>query len=35
MPIEFLYLSQQEVINAGFTLKEALGIVEDVFEEHG
>ncbi len=35
MPIEFLYLSQQEVIDAGFTLKEALDIVEDVFKEHG
>ena len=34
-PVAFLYLSQQEVIDAGFTLKEAIDIVEDVFKEHG
>ena len=34
-PVEFLYLSQQEVIDAGFTLKEAVDIVEEVFKEHG
>ena len=35
IPVEFLYLSQQEVIDAGFTLKEAIDIVEEVFKEHG
>jgi len=34
-PVEFLYLSQQEVIDARVTLKEAVDIVEDVFKEHG
>lgn len=34
-PVQFLYLSQREVIDAGFTLKEAVDIVEDVFKEHG
>ena len=33
--IDFLYLSQKEVIEVGLTMKEAISIVEDVFREHG
>lgn len=33
--IEFLYLSQEEVIEVGLTLQEVLKIVEDVLKEHG
>ena len=33
--IEFLYLSQKEVIEVGLTMKDAISIVEDVLREHG
>lgn len=33
--IEFTYLSQEDVINVGLTVKEAISIIEDVFKEHG
>ena len=33
--IEFLYLSQKEVIEVGLTMKDTIDIVEDVLTEHG
>jgi len=33
--IEFLYLSQKEVIEVGLTMQDAISIVEDVLKEHG
>jgi len=33
--IEFLYLSQEEVIGVGLTMAEVLKIIEDVLKEHG
>lgn len=33
--IEFIYLSQENVIDVGLTMREAISIVEDVFKEHG
>lgn len=33
--IDFLYLSQKEVIDVGLSMKDAISIVEDVFREHG
>ena len=33
--IEFLYLSQKEVIEVGLTMKDVISIVEDVLKEHG
>ena len=33
--IEFLYLSQKEVIDVGLTMQDAISIVEDVLKEHG
>ena len=33
--IDFLYLSQKEVIEVGLSMKDAISIVEDVFTEHG
>jgi len=32
--IEFIYLSQEDAIDVGLTMKEAISIVEDVFKEH-
>lgn len=34
-PVEFLYLSQKDVVAAGLTMKEAISIVEAVLTEHG
>ncbi len=33
--IEFLYLSQKEVMEVGLTMKDTIAIVEDVLTEHG
>lgn len=33
--VEFLYLSQKDVVDAGLTIKDAIAIVEDVLTEHG
>ena len=33
--IEFIYLSQEDVIHVGLTMREAISIVEEVFKEHG
>ena len=33
--IEFLYLSQEEVIEVGLTMPDTISIVEDVLKEHG
>ena len=33
--VEFLYLSQKDVVDAGLTIKDAVAIVEDVLTEHG
>ena len=33
--VEFLYLSQKDVVDAGLTIKNAIAIVEDVLTEHG
>ena len=32
---QFLYLSQEDVVNVGLTMKEAILIVEDCLKEHG
>ncbi|GAF72694.1 unnamed protein product, partial [marine sediment metagenome] len=32
--VEFLYLSQRDVIDVGLTLTDAVGIVEDALREH-
>jgi ornithine cyclodeaminase/alanine dehydrogenase-like protein (mu-crystallin family) len=34
-PVEFLYLSQKDVVDVGLTMKDAISIVEDVLREHG
>jgi len=34
-PTRFLYLSQEEVVNVGLTMQEAILIVEDCLKEHG
>jgi len=33
--VEFLYLSQKDVMNVGLTMKDAIAIVENVLTEHG
>jgi ornithine cyclodeaminase/alanine dehydrogenase-like protein (mu-crystallin family) len=33
--VEFIYLSQEDVIGVGLAVKDAISIVEDVFREHG
>ena len=33
--VEFIYLSQEDVIGVGLTMRDAVSIVEDVFKEHG
>jgi ornithine cyclodeaminase/alanine dehydrogenase len=33
--VEFLYLSQKDVVDAGLTMSDAISIVEDVLTEHG
>ena len=33
--IEFLYLSQEAVIEVGLTMPETISIIEDVLKEHG
>ena len=34
-PTRFLYLSQEEVVNVGLTMQEAILVVEDCLKEHG
>ncbi len=34
-PVEFLYLSQKDVVAVGLTMKDAISIVEEVLTEHG
>ncbi len=33
--VEFLYLSQKDVVDVGLTMKDAISIVEEVLREHG
>ena len=33
--IELLFLSQQDVIDVGFSMKDTISIVEDVLSDHG
>jgi ornithine cyclodeaminase/alanine dehydrogenase len=34
-PIDLLFLSQEDVVSTGLTMKETIGIVEETFEAHG